>query len=145
MTAAALVAEVQRHGVELIPTPEGRLRIRPASKMPPALLGALRERKAEVLALITADPPATSLAEDAKVALEIRVCAFRRQIEIWKADRRPGVPLLTLPDAPLPAAGRCISCGKSASDGWRCSACLVALGIALDASSAPTEGESAGS
>lgn len=60
MTAAALVADVRARGVELIPTPEGNLRVRPLSRIPPALLDALRERKAEVLALLTVGSSASA-------------------------------------------------------------------------------------
>lgn len=53
MTAAALVAELRARGVELVPAGD-HLRFRPASKVPPELLACLRERKAEVLGLLTA-------------------------------------------------------------------------------------------
>ena len=54
MTAAALVAELRALGVELAPAGD-RLRFRPASRVPPDLLARLRERKAEVLALLAED------------------------------------------------------------------------------------------
>jgi len=60
-----------------------------------------------------------------------RVVAFRRQFEEWKLANRPGVPLLTLPDAPRPEIGRCVSCGETTRDEWRCTACLRALHVAL--------------
>ncbi len=44
-----------------------------------------------------------------------------------------GVPLLIPNDAPPVVAGRCISCGISVPDGWRCPLCRVAVGIALEA------------
>jgi hypothetical protein len=134
-TTAALVAEVREHGVELTPTPEGKLRVRPVSRLPPALLGALRERKSEVWTFIT-----TTVAHpDEPQAVELRVRAFRRQIETWTAANRPGVPLLTLPDASTPdGTGRCVSCGAPALE-WRCSPCLTALRIALNLPAPPTE------
>jgi hypothetical protein len=59
MTAAALVAVLRSRGVELVAAGD-RLRFRPASKVPPDLLESLRERKAEVLILLSASSEPTS-------------------------------------------------------------------------------------
>jgi hypothetical protein len=55
VTAAALVEALRSRGVELVPVGD-RLRFRPASKIPPELLERLRERKGEVIAILTARP-----------------------------------------------------------------------------------------
>jgi hypothetical protein len=54
LTAAALVIELRSRGIELVAVGD-RLRFRPASRVPPELLVRLRERKAEVLALLSGD------------------------------------------------------------------------------------------
>ena len=65
MTVEALLVELRDRGVQLVPEGD-RLRVRPASAVPPDLLGRLREHKAEVLALLTGRPsvrPARHVAE----------------------------------------------------------------------------------
>lgn len=51
-TAAALLAELRRRGVELRPAGD-RIRYRPAAAVPPELVAELRQHKAAVLALLT--------------------------------------------------------------------------------------------
>ncbi len=61
-----------------------------------------------------------------------RVAAFRQQVEAWALSGRLGVPLLTLPDAPAPQLGHCVSCGEPIPEGrWRCALCLQAVHLAL--------------
>jgi hypothetical protein len=61
-----------------------------------------------------------------------RVAAFQAQLAAWQAAGRTGVPLLTLPDAPVPTRGHCVSCGTPIPEGhWRCRLCLEALAQAL--------------
>ena len=47
MTVTQLFAQLYRRGITLTPTPSG-LRYRPRSAMPPDLLAALRQHRAEV-------------------------------------------------------------------------------------------------
>src|SRR5262245_46855244 len=58
MTAADLVLTLRSNGAELVPAGD-RIRYRPASKVPPDMLAHLRDRKAEVLALLSAHPTST--------------------------------------------------------------------------------------
>lgn len=65
-----------------------------------------------------------------------RAAAFRNQI----ASSAGGpLPLLTLPAAPAPRCGACISCGVPITSGWRCAVCLIAVYLALDAMTTLTE------
>ena len=59
MTPSALLAELRVRGVELVPV-GCRIRFRPASKVPPELLTCLRQHKAEVLLLLTAQTPTST-------------------------------------------------------------------------------------
>jgi hypothetical protein len=74
------------------------------------------------------------LARGASGELEVlrRAKAFRRQIGEWAESGHSVVPLLTLPDAPGPKIGHCISCGSQTNDAGRCSTCLTAIRVALD-------------
>ncbi len=73
-------------------------------------------------------PSSSSASSAPDPELARRVEAFRRQLTAWIG---PGVPDLTLPDAPEPRRGRCVSCGEPAPEGWRCSLCLQAVYLAL--------------
>ena len=67
MTAAALVAELRARGVSL--EPEGdRLRVRPTRLVRPEELAALRQHKAEVLALLV--HPSSTVTLDPKTVAE---------------------------------------------------------------------------
>lgn len=79
----------------------------------------------------TRTPSSTSAlsAPDPEVAR--RSAIFRRQVSEWTASGRLGVPLLTLPDAPTPQLGQCVSCGEPIPEGWRCGLCLQAVYLAL--------------
>ena len=56
-----------------------------------------------------------------------RITAFEEGLLSWLEQARPGVPIFTLPDAPSPKAGACISCGDPIPTGWRCAPCLEAV------------------
>lgn len=73
---------------------------------------------------VTSVTPVTHVTE---VADKIRI--FRSQLRSWTGS---GIPLLTLPGAPEPQAGHCISCGVTIEQGWRCRPCLLAVYSALD-------------
>ena len=60
MTPAELVADLQRQGFILIPLPEGKLAVKPVEKLTGSLREALRQRKAEVLALLQQQEPSAS-------------------------------------------------------------------------------------
>jgi hypothetical protein len=59
LTGEALIIALRSRGIELIAVGD-RLRFRPASRVPPELLQRLRERKGEVLALLSAASRARS-------------------------------------------------------------------------------------
>jgi hypothetical protein len=52
----ALLARCQELGATLTPGPEGKLKVRAPAPLPDELCEALRQRKAEVLALLTQSP-----------------------------------------------------------------------------------------
>lgn len=60
MTTAELVADLQRQGFTLIPLPEGKLAVKPAEKLTDSLRDTIRQRKAEVLALLTTQQQPTT-------------------------------------------------------------------------------------
>src|SRR5262249_20849153 len=60
MTSADLVADLQRQGFILTPLPEGKLAVKPVEKLTGSLREALRQRKAEVLALLQQQEPSAS-------------------------------------------------------------------------------------
>jgi hypothetical protein len=53
MTAIELLTTLQRQGFNLLPLPEGQLAVKPAEKLTDSLREAIRQRKAEMLALLT--------------------------------------------------------------------------------------------
>ncbi len=53
MTTPELLADLCNQGFQLRPLPGGKLEVKPASKLPEELREQLRQRKAEVLALLT--------------------------------------------------------------------------------------------
>jgi len=53
MQARELLTSLHRQGFTLTPLPGGRLEVRPTSKLPEELREELRQRKAEVLMLLT--------------------------------------------------------------------------------------------
>jgi hypothetical protein len=84
---------------------------------------ALVAHKAELLAHVRE----SEAAEQAR-----RVGAFQAQRAAWIQAGRTGVPLLTLPDAPAPTRGHCVSCGTPIPEWhWRCAVCLEALAPVL--------------
>jgi hypothetical protein len=81
--------------------------------------------------------PAIALAKvkqspDAARQVLRRAAAFRTQLEAWRGSSRIGVPVLVLPEAPVPTIGQCISCGEPiAAQAWRCAVCLLAVELVL--------------
>ncbi len=129
VTAQHLLDTLRHRGVELVAVGEG-LRYRPASALTPDEVELLRAHKTELVRVLTAPPTPALRLDPAELAR--RVSAFRRQVEAWVRSGRPGVPLLTLPDAPEPRLGRCISCGAPIPEGrWRCRLCRQAVYLAL--------------
>jgi len=53
MTAYQLLTDLQRQGINLRPLPDGKLEVRPASRLTEPLREELRRRKGEVLRLLT--------------------------------------------------------------------------------------------
>lgn len=60
MDAVELVTTLQRKGFTLTPLPEGRLSVKPADRITPAIRSELLKRKAEVLALLISQRPPTA-------------------------------------------------------------------------------------
>ena len=147
MTARRLLQTAHERGITL-QAQAGRLRCAgPRSALTPDLVAAIRERRAEVLALLEkearAEEPEQAIEQDVareqseqqfdqagahhvdasfEAEVERRVEAFRDQA------RRPGpVPFLVLPGSPDPPAA-CLSCGADLPTPWppRCPACIEA-------------------
>lgn len=57
---------------------------------------------------------------------------FQEQLDAWRQAGHIGVPILTWPDAPAPAAGRCLSCGDRIAGRWRCELCRQAVELVLE-------------
>jgi hypothetical protein len=53
MTVVEFLTDLQRQGFSLIPLPEGRLAVRPADRLTDVFREQIRQRKAEVLDLLT--------------------------------------------------------------------------------------------
>ena len=53
MTAVELLTDLQRQGFTLIPLPEGKLAVKPAARLNDELRQHIRQRKAEVVELLT--------------------------------------------------------------------------------------------
>lgn len=56
MTVTELLADLQSRGFILRPLPDGKLEVKPASRLPEDLREELKQRKAEVLAALTQQP-----------------------------------------------------------------------------------------
>lgn len=52
MDAAEFITNLERQGFSLTPLPEGKLEVKPASKLTEELRAALKQRKAEILAIL---------------------------------------------------------------------------------------------
>src|SRR3989442_10325745 len=60
MTAQELLANLSHQGFILRPLPGEKLEVKPARRLTPELREELRQRKAEILALLKSQPPARS-------------------------------------------------------------------------------------
>lgn len=163
MNARAIIASATERGI-VLSADAGRIRHEgPKGALTPDLVDAIRDHRAEVLALLEAEvearveePPLSALQimeaapgagpttdQDRETAIALRVAAFADQAN------RPGLlPLLTLPGVPADVgADRCLSCGGLLDGGsYRCPVCAEAVRRALsgrprhraqDASGAP--------
>src|SRR5262249_47390101 len=73
MTADILLTKCREFGVTLAPGADGKLRVTPRGRLPEALREALRQRKAEVLALLIRQPspwPCTHCGKPAEIEAE---------------------------------------------------------------------------
>ncbi len=100
---------------------------RPRLLAPPAMRPLVDAHREELRALLDAYGHRTA-------DVFRRAQAFKQQIAEWTASGRWAVPVLVLPESLEPNAGRCISCGCSIEDGWRCATCLAAIYAAFDRS-----------
>jgi hypothetical protein len=58
---------------------------------------------------------------------------FKEQIDTWRRAGHLALPALTLPAAPEPTAGRCLSCGDQiARARWRYEVCRDAVDLVLE-------------
>ena len=126
MTADILMTNLRARGVELVADGD-RLRFRPVEVITPEERDALRAFKSEILERLT---------DEHEVAP--RVAAFQAQLDVWMADGRGAVPVLTLPDVDI-RFGQCAGCGTPLGPDrtWRCRQCVAALHIVLDTLASP--------
>ncbi len=126
MTAAAIIQSARERGI-VLSVDSGRIRFEgPRGALPPGLVAAIREHRAEVLALLEEEAGADQAVDlhDQPFEAEVtrRVKAFAEQA------LRPGeVPFLALPGAP-DTPGGCMSCGATLPAPWppRCPVCIEA-------------------
>jgi hypothetical protein len=125
MTAVAFLADLRARGVA-VRAVGARLRVEaPRGVLTAGIVARLREEKPALLRFLA--PPAP---DDPEVAR--RLAAFTSQLEAWTTAGRLGAPLLVLPDAPVPRAGSCVSCGATIPEpGWRCEPCRHGVELAL--------------
>jgi hypothetical protein len=156
VTAETIIRSARERGI-ILSADSGRIRHEaPRGAMTPDLVAAIRERRAEVLALLEAEAGVEEPvpAEVADQAIEQRVAQetaqeLREQVDQAGADhvdasfeaeverrveafrdqaRRPGpVPFLVMPGSP-DTPGACLSCGADLPTPWppRCPACIEA-------------------
>lgn len=155
MTAQAIIADLLALGVE-VSACDGRLRLVGTAIIPGDLVAAIRERRAEVLALLEVEAGVEEPvpAEVADQAIEQRVeqetaQELREQVDQAGADHvdasfeteverrveffvdqaaHPGpVPLFVVPGSP-DTPGGCLSCGQALAEAFppRCPACIKA-------------------
>ena len=120
MTAIDVLCEILNAGGKVVGGPE-----RPRLLAPPRMRPLVDAHRKELRALLD-----TYGHGDADVFRRAR--AFKRQIDEWMASGRWAVPVLVLPESGEPNDGRCISCGRSVEDGWRCATCRSAIDAAFD-------------
>ena len=162
MTARRLLQTAHERGITL-QAQAGRLRCAgPRSALTPDLVAAIRERRAEVLALLEkearAEEPEQAIEQD--VAREQSEQQFdqagahhvdasfeaevERLVEVFRDQAaHPGpVPLLVVPGSP-DAPGGCLSCGQALVEAYppRCPACIEAAHrvLAIRAQGRPQE------
>ncbi len=156
MTARRLLQTAHERGI-ILQAQAGRLRCAgPREALTPDLVAALRERRAEVLALLEVEagveePVPAEVADQAieqrieqETAQELREqvdqagadhvdasfeAEVSRRVEVFRdqADHPGPVPLLVVPGSP-DAPGGCLSCGQALAEPFppRCAACIEA-------------------
>lgn len=126
MTAAAIIQSARERGI-VLSVDSGRIRFEgPRGALPPDLVTALRELRAEVLALLVVEAGADQAVDLHDQPFEAEVA--RRGKAFAEQATRPGeVPFLALPGAPN-APGGCMSCGAPLAAPWppRCPVCIEA-------------------
>jgi len=122
VTAVEVLAKVFDVGGKVVPGPE-----RPRLLAPPEMRPLVDVHREELRALL-------DVYGHCSADVFRRAQAFKQQIAEWTASGRWAVPVLVLPESLEPNAGRCISCGCSIEDGWRCATCLAAIDAAFDMS-----------
>lgn len=126
MTAIDILARLRTLGLQVTAC-DGSLRLVGTATVPADLVAAIREHRAEVLALLEeeagVEDPATTLVPDQAGAHHgDRVEVFSAQ-----AARPGGVPFLVVPGSPDTPDG-CLSCGARLVEAYppRCPACIAA-------------------
>src|SRR5262249_12591115 len=97
MTTHELLADLRRQGFQLTPLPGDRLEVRPFSKLPEDLRAELKQRKSEVLALLSTQerclaPDYRALYREMAEAIKEDCCLIRphwlaEHHELWEQIR----------------------------------------------------------
>lgn len=118
MTAAEVLGSLRRRGIVVVPSGDGRLRVRPRDALTAAECEDLARHRDAILALFDADP------------IGWRAAAMAAQL-----PRSGAIPLLLArPGAGVSPDG-CCSCGDPlrVDERYRCRACAAAAVAALEA------------
>lgn len=116
MTAAGLVASLQRRGVILVPAPDGRLHYRPRDALSPADVTEVARQREAIVAVLERDP-----------------VGWRAAVMSTQMARAGAIPLLLARPGSRMPIGSCCSCGDplGPDDRYRCGPCVEAVIVTL--------------
>ena len=111
MTPAEMVGSLQRRGILLVPSGDGRLRYRPREALSGAERTVLARHRDAILALLDADPT-----------------GWRAAVMAAQVPRTGAIPLLLARPGIRFPPGSCCSCGDrlSLNERYRCGPCAAA-------------------
>lgn len=117
MTPAELVGSLNRRGVLVVPSGDGRLRYRPREALSEAERAALARHRDGILALFDADP-----------------IGWRAAVMAAQVPRTGAIPLLIARPGIRFQRGTCCSCGDPLSPDarYRCGPCVTAVVAVLE-------------
>jgi hypothetical protein len=115
MTPAEMVGSLRQRGIDLVPTPDGRLRYRPREALSEAERAVLARHRDAILAVFDANP-----------------IGWRVGVMTAQVPRTGSIPLLIARPGVRFRPGSCCSCGDPwPADRYRCGPCATAAVHAL--------------